>query len=526
MKLDLPTLCANIDTVSPGGSSSWGTALGQGVGHKISFTDMDEFLPSLLYRQIADLNKVKIPLGKGGHLTKYAETGVDFGIIQAALYEKVFVNGKLIVGGHYILLISKEYSSVHAGRFTLKYGTNIEYNGVKINEDCINRLPTTLGIAPNAGWFINDIDVKNQDELHFTAYVVDPTGPVSFPDQATRKRALMALLPASKPATSKGSGSFDTSDRQKFPYQLILFGAPGTGKSHFIDDCVPQAYQIRTTFHPDSDYASFVGSYKPVMTDVSVSGGPAPTTKKELSYKFVAQAFTRAYVRAWSAPTEPVFLIIEEINRGNCAQIFGDIFQLLDRDASGKSVYPVDADDDLRQYLEEEFKGISISDIDIKFGNKLALPPNLFVWATMNTSDQSLFPIDSAFKRRWIWKYIAIKDEAKGHFFTINGKPHDWWKFIEYVNGKINTITSSADKQMGYWFAIPDVSATEISSSQFVSKVLFYLWNDVYKDYTENPDSIFRKGNSSGDDLSFASFYKGDQVDESIVDDFLAFNGV
>ena len=89
MRLDLPTLCANIGTTTPGGSPSWGTALGQGAGHKISFSDMNEFLPSLLYRQITDLNKVKIPLGKGGHLTQYAETGVDYGIIQAALYEKV-----------------------------------------------------------------------------------------------------------------------------------------------------------------------------------------------------------------------------------------------------------------------------------------------------------------------------------------------------------------------------------------------------------------------------------------------------
>ena len=218
--------------------------------------------------------------------------------------------------------------------------------------------------------------------------------------------------------------------------------------------------------------------------------------------------------------------IIEEINRGNCAQIFGDLFQLLDRDSNGKSVYPVNADDDLRQYLEEEFSGVSIPDLDIKNGIKIALPSNLFIWATMNTSDQSLFPIDSAFKRRWNWKYIAIKDEAKGHCFKINGTTHDWWTFINYVNGKINTITSSADKQLGYWFAIPDVNSTEISAAQFVSKVLFYLWNDVYKDYTENPDSIFRKGTSTGDELSFASFYNGDTIDESVVDAFLSFHGV
>lgn len=525
MKLDLPTLYANLNTATPGGTPSWGTSIGQGSGHRVSFEDMGDFLPSLLYRQISDLNKVKLPLGRGGHITTYALAGVDYGIIQAAYYEKVYVNGKEIVDGKYVLVISKEYATVkHIGRLTLKYGANIDYDGVKVNEDCLQKIPTTLGIATNAAWFVNEISVRNQDELHFTLYVVDPTGPVTYPTSAARKAALTSILTTA--ATPAIPGAFDTSDRQKYPYQLILFGAPGTGKSHYIDDLVPQRYQIRTTFHPDSDYASFVGSYKPVMTDVPVTGAPTPTTKKELSYKFVAQAFTKAYVRAWSAPTEPVFLIIEEINRGNCAQIFGDIFQLLDRGNSGNSVYPIDADDDLCQYLEEEFTGVSISDLDVKNGNKLSFPPNLFIWATMNTSDQSLFPIDSAFKRRWIWKYIAIKDEAMGHFFMMNGTRHDWWKFVQYVNGKINTITSSADKQLGYWFVVPDVSSTEISASQFVSKVLFYLWNDVYKDYTENPDSIFRKGTSTGDELSFASFYSGDKIDEPVVEAMLAFNKV
>ena len=144
------------------------------------------------------------------------------------------------------------------------------------------------------------------------------------------------------------------------------------------------------------------------------------------------QAFLKAYVAAWSNLDTPYFLIIEEINRGNCAQIFGDLFQLLDRNNAGSSSYAIHADEDITQFLSSDSKGFaSLSDEqkdairafelhkdngktqavgqDILNGKLLLLPPNLYIWATMNTSDQSLFPIDSAFKRRWNWKYMPIE---------------------------------------------------------------------------------------------------------------------
>lgn len=171
--------------------------------------------------------------------------------------------------------------------------------------------------------------------------------------------------------------------------QIIIYGAPGTGKSYHIkqqleEKAVSKENQFRTTFHPDSDYSTFVGAYKPTMEgDV-------------IKYKFVPQAFLKAYVRAYQASTETVYLIIEEINRGNCAQIFGDIFQLLDRNDKGRSEYEIDADEDIKAYLEEKLG----KDSEGIKGGKLCLPSNLYIYATMNTSDQSLFPIDSAFKRR------------------------------------------------------------------------------------------------------------------------------
>mgnify|MGYP001511305116 FL=1 len=222
--------------------------------------------------------------------------------------------------------------------------------------------------------------------------------------------------------------------------QQIYYGAPGTGKSFAINKVCTQFENYRTTFHPDTDYASFVGSYKPITikTDVRDMAGHIVYEKGEavkesrIVYRYVMQAFLKAYVAAWreqqNDEPKPVFLIVEEINRGNCAQIFGDIFQLLDRNAAGFSDYPIVADDDLAQELKEILGGFSIAKHDainalysggkdvvgmVKNGDCLLLPNNMYIWATMNTSDQSLFPIDSAFKRRWDWNYIKIKDAGE-----------------------------------------------------------------------------------------------------------------
>ena len=189
------------------------------------------------------------------------------------------------------------------------------------------------------------------------------------------------------------------------PRQQIFYGAPGTGKSCSIkkaltDNNVPNENIFRTTFHPDSDYSTFVGAYKPTMEVVPhyESSTGAQIEEKRIAYNFIPQAFLNAYVRAYQTD-ENVYLVIEEINRGNCAQIFGDLFQLLDRGDDGKSDYSIKADTDIRTYLE----GVLGDDNEGIKGGNLSLPANLYILATMNTSDQSLFPIDSAFKRRWEW---------------------------------------------------------------------------------------------------------------------------
>ena len=307
--------------------------------------------------------------------------------------------------------------------------------------------------------------------------------------------------------------------------QQIFYGAPGTGKSNTIKRDVDDKGKtnFRVTFHPDSDYSTFVGCYKPTMKVNRISKNGVETKEEQIVYRFVPQAFTKAYTAAWNTEDD-VYLIIEEINRGNCAQIFGDLFQLLDT-KNGVSEYPVDADTDLADYICKNLKNSSRTDfpVGVKEGKKLVLPSNLYIWATMNTSDQSLFPIDSAFKRRWDWKYMKIKDEGKNWVvkfdYEEDGKPYtfecSWWQFILAINEKIANATSSDDKKLGYFFCKPKTQDSKvIDAERFVGKVIFYLWNDVFKD---EDNAIFKviEGKS---DPSFDGFYTEDGDGKTIAD--------
>ena len=349
-------------------------------------------------------------------------------------------------------------------------------------------------------------------------------------------------------------------------HQIIYYGAPGTGKSHKIKvqlEGVSKENIFRTTFHPDSDYSTFVGAYKPTMeksidkiytkgelisklTEMKEGGVTYSSQKfgakywrslKQLNlsdkkdilqacgmsdnytvefdkgmavgeeylacsnesriiYSFVPQAFLNAYIQAYKKSEEKVYLIIEEINRGNCAQIFGDLFQLLDRDVNGKSEYGIKADADLKSFLEEK---LGEDNPGIKDG-ELCLPSNLYIYATMNTSDQSLFPIDSAFKRRWDWEYEPIKYKNTDWKIVIDGTEYSWTSFQRKVNDKILSATSSEDKMLGDYFVNP--SDGIITDKVLLNKILFYLWNDVCKD---GEGDIFKVGET--EDISFSELY-------------------
>lgn len=301
-------------------------------------------------------------------------------------------------------------------------------------------------------------------------------------------------------------------------HQQIYYGAPGTGKSHRIKEQlegVSKENIFRITFHPDSDYSTFVGAYKPIRSQRPLYGlfGKETVRLKDgedlsediITYKFIPQAFLNAYMQAYRRPDENVYLIIEEINRGNCAQIFGDLFQLLDRDEYGVSEYTIKADADLKAFLEDEMG----EDNDAIKDGELCLPSNLYIYATMNTSDQSLFPIDSAFKRRWDWEYEPIKYKNTNWVIDIQGETYSWVSFQKEINRRIFESTSSEDKMLGDYFVNP--SNGIITEKMLLNKILFYLWNDVCKD---GEGDIFKV--SDTEDVSFSELY-GDGGKQKLV---------
>ncbi len=285
----------------------------------------------------------------------------------------------------------------------------------------------------------------------------------------------------------------------------IFFGAPGTGKSHRVNQLIAgkEARTERVTFHPEYDYFSFVGGYKPVSEENEEG-------KSEISYKFQAEVFTNLYVKAWRSldekQEEDFYLVIEEINRGNCAEIFGDIFQLLDRQAT----YAISPSADMLKYLQSE---LAENGQDGIAGDKMRLPSNLNILATMNTSDQSLFPMDSAFKRRWQWEYVPIcydefydsaeekRNESYDYeVFLDESTSFRWIEFLKVVNEKIRkNPVLGMDKCLGNYFIKSENG--EISLEEFVNKAIFYLWNDVFKDEDRNSENIFSSG------VSYENFF-------------------
>jgi hypothetical protein len=314
----------------------------------------------------------------------------------------------------------------------------------------------------------------------------------------------------------------------------IFYGAPGTGKSTEAKKIISGCPFETITFHPATDYSSFVGYYKPISTKNN-------NDEHEIQYSFQAQHFLRIYVKAWKNLEHEHYLLIEEINRGNCAKIFGDIFQLLDRDEQGFSDYIINVDSDISEYLkdnldEQKYKSAikalvanknktSLADEDLF--SVIALPNNLSLLATMNTSDQSLFPMDSAFKRRWNWRYIPISTPSGSIILTVNGDNYDWFDFVQKANQKIAVVTESEDKKIGTYFVRPKNEKIDIDT--FVNKVLFYLWNDIFKEEYggEEANNVFViDDNGSLKPTYYSELYNLQGIDEVAVQKLLDANGI
>lgn len=534
MKIDITSMFFNSRIEGQTATPAWGTSIGQNKSRACRIDDFKsevvDMVIGMTYKSVADIDKLDVSKGSGNR-----------DIITCSVFEDVYINNKKIDNTQYVLLLVREHSKSHDGRLLISYAPYIKYNGIE-NQSCIELMQQLLGCSAEGCWFVYDISIKNQSELYFSAVVVNPSSPMVYSNSIkskNRSEEWKALIP------SEGESESGIKNSISDTLQQIFYGAPGTGKSNTIKSEVDQKDlpRVRTTFHPDSDYSTFVGAYKPTsvevpeMTKIGTKAVPVenpdgtPRIEKKIVYEFVPQAFLKAYTGAWKNQDEPFFLIIEEINRGNCAQIFGDLFQLLDRnDETGLSDYPISPDEDIQKFLltDKKYGFAALTDaqkaaipIEVQSGELMILPKNLHIWATMNTSDQSLFPIDSAFKRRWDWQYMPISDAQKGWQIEANGKRYDWWQFLQKMNDKIGSTTNSEDKKLGYFFC--KAKNGIIDSETFVGKVVFYIWNDVFKDFAEEAGDLFKDSSDPQNPLlSFNKFYtigmdgKAKVVDEKV----------
>ena len=538
MTIDITSFFFNSSIAGATATAAWGTSIGQNQSKACRIEDakpgVREMLTGMLYKSIPDRSRLDISAGSPNR-----------DVLLFSKFDKVFVNGILLEDQSVVMLLVRENTESHSGRLIVSYPPYAQIDEVAVNDMAIKEMASALGCTEDGCWFVHDISVINQDELHFSAIVVNPDHPMVYRGRSRdRSRAWADMVYDSEHGKTR---TINVNAPTGVDIQKIYYGCPGTGKSRTIKDKVegdngekmmyfdergkvvddPSSVKdksklttnvFRTTFHPDYDYSTFVGSYKPVMNPVVDEDGNE-SGKEELAYEFVPQVFTNAYVRAWKSLADDtltddekqVYLIIEEINRGNCAQIFGDLFQLLDR-KNNRSEFSIIPDAELRKHLANE--GLE--------SNKLTLPENLHILATMNTSDQSLFPMDSAFKRRWAMEYVPINLEhgvAKEFTFEVKGEKYSWVEFLSKVNPLIRKATDSEDKQMGEFFI-----KGQITEEEFKNKVMFYIWNDVCKDLYSasriSPLYFMRSDEAEGTKnvFTFAELYGKGRLEEDTKD--------
>lgn len=296
-------------------------------------------------------------------------------------------------------------------------------------------------------------------------------------------------------------------------YQIIYYGAPGTGKSYKINDTLKKEnihgdYIFRVTFHPEFTYSDFIGQLLPKVEDNNGT--------KEISYDFGKGIFTQALEKAYEDTAQNVYLILEEMSRGDVAAIFGDVFQLLDRVPDGpKKGYS-------RYFINND---LIASDIPALSSSKIKLPPNLYIQGTVNTSDQNVFVMDTAFKRRFDWSYIStkpLKDNTGSYlnnpkikiYITGSEIEKEWVEFFMGLNRFISHkdfLELGEDKQIGQFFIeFAKNESSEGVKYQILNKLLQYLWSDVQKASFKRNISLFTSEMSSFSDLYDS--YEKDQV--------------
>lgn len=381
---------------------------------------------------------------------------------------------------------------------------------------------------------VNLVDLPNSVNANITNALATGTDCiiVSETEFDSIEHSLTTIFAGTRIITSGDVFKSVTATPNGEPYNYIFYGAPGTGKSRTIEDkritLFPAGQYERVTFYERYSYANFVGSYKPNMK------------KDEVEYSFVPGPFTRILMKALKNKDKNFLLIIEEVNRARAASVFGDIFQLLDR-KNGESEYPITASEDLKKYLAEDYYGDEFDESNysqLDMFSEIKIPKNLYIWATMNSMDQGANALDTAFKRRWEFKYIGVNDKdtvdklksmdfkipmcVSGTGLTV---PYfvQWDDFRQAINKKILGMSNiPEDKLLGPFFVSSeemqkikdnptDASVRERFIKIFESKVLMYLFDDVAKG---RPNQLFTqyKGDFILSEIFVAFEEQGEQI--------------
>ena len=334
-------------------------------------------------------------------------------------------------------------------------------------------------------------------------------------------------------------------NESKLPHNLLVSGAPGTGKSYYLGKSLLDAgealinaavlggmsterakkqycdeFVTRVTFYEDYSYENFVGCYKPVPDNseatILYDNKDGKITENKITYKFVAGPFIDTYLKAKKDKEHNYFLIIEEINRAKAASVFGDMFQLLDR-KDGESVYEIQPDAALREYLEIHGED-----------GLMKLPSNMYIWATMNSADQGVMPLDSAFKRRWASLYMDINNDeaARVAYITVTSDKKILW---ESLRTKINQVILSngfdEDRCIGAWYfseeEISQINAFFTKTAEdrrnavnpLVDKLFYYLRQDVFR---RNPSAMFKPNDGEENGITMSDIRRRIRMGETL----------
>lgn len=373
--------------------------------------------------------------------------------------------------------------------FLMKFVSDYDWwygNKTIDRSDCyVSPVLSLLGVVNVSQGYIADISYKFATQPRLAAAALDMIDTIHIDSQDD----VTALHPVQEDLQRLTGGINE-----------IIYGAPGTGKSKMLDDTyVHNTRSSRVVFHPEYTFFDFVGTYKPVPvykttdTELHTLGGDCLAAGEPyIDYRYIPGPFINTLVNAWLDPNHMHSLIIEEINRANTAAVFGEIFQLLDRDVNGTSEYGIDPSYDLKQYL------LSIPDMKAYIANGLRIPSNMNIVATMNSADQGVMPMDSAFKRRWSFRYVRIAIEGAVHEYAplrYANQEVSWGNLVRTINHKLISLGFEEDRLIGPYFIKPE----EIGNKRATDKLLLYLWDDVLR---HNRSSFFNSNIGTFADLS------------------------